>query len=129
MPCSAVCWSCSPMGWPSSRHGQGVVGVVWQGHDVGLWLLFTPPRTWRCREVVVRTRNDSSWSDLETFLEEEAPKVRATQACQWRVGSCCPVPCTPAQSLALAPSTPPHLSWIRSFHVPGSPCPDPGSSD
>uniref|UniRef100_A0A2K5DHN7 p53-induced death domain-containing protein 1 n=1 Tax=Aotus nancymaae TaxID=37293 RepID=A0A2K5DHN7_AOTNA len=48
-------------------------GVAFQ-QDVGLWLLFTPPRAWRCREVVVRTRNDSSWSDLETFLEEEAPK-------------------------------------------------------
>ncbi|KAL4830333.1 hypothetical protein H8958_018945 [Nasalis larvatus] len=43
-------------------------------HDVGLWLLFTPPRARRCREVVVRTRNDNSWGDLETYLEEEAPQ-------------------------------------------------------
>ncbi|XP_063486938.1 p53-induced death domain-containing protein 1 isoform X10 [Symphalangus syndactylus] len=42
--------------------------------DVGLWLLFTPPRARRCREVVVRTRNDNSWGDLETYLEEEAPQ-------------------------------------------------------
>lgn len=48
--------------------------------DVSLWLLVVPPRTRLCREVVVRTRNNGSWSDLETFLEEEAPKVRAAQA-------------------------------------------------
>lgn len=52
--------------------------LAWQ--EVGLWLLFVPPRDWRCREVVVRTLSDDSWSDLETHLEEEAPKVRATQA-------------------------------------------------
>ncbi|KAB1251410.1 p53-induced death domain-containing protein 1 [Camelus dromedarius] len=43
--------------------------------EVGLWLLFVPPRARRCREVVVRTLSDNSWSDLETHLEEEAPKV------------------------------------------------------
>uniref|UniRef100_F6VDR3 p53-induced death domain-containing protein 1 n=1 Tax=Macaca mulatta TaxID=9544 RepID=F6VDR3_MACMU len=48
-------------------------GVAFQ-QDVGLWLLFTPPRARRCREVVVRTRNDNSWGDLETHLEEEAPQ-------------------------------------------------------
>ncbi|XP_074257983.1 p53-induced death domain-containing protein 1 isoform X2 [Saimiri boliviensis] len=48
-------------------------GVAFQ-QDVGLWLLFMPPQARRCREVVVRTRSDSSWSDLATFLEEEAPK-------------------------------------------------------
>lgn len=50
--------------------------------EVGLWLLFVRPRARRCREVVVRTLNDTSWSDLETRLEEEeeAPKVRAIQA-------------------------------------------------
>lgn len=48
---------------------------------MGLWLLFVPPRARRCREVVVRTLSDDSWSDLETQLEEEAPKVRAIQAC------------------------------------------------
>ncbi|XP_054294970.1 p53-induced death domain-containing protein 1 isoform X5 [Pongo pygmaeus] len=48
-------------------------GVAFQ-QDVGLWLLFTPPRARRCREVVVRTRNDNSWGDLETYLEEEAPQ-------------------------------------------------------
>ncbi|EHB17826.1 Leucine-rich repeat and death domain-containing protein [Heterocephalus glaber] len=42
--------------------------------DVSLWLLFVPPRTRRCREVVVRTRSEDSWRDLETHLEEEAPK-------------------------------------------------------
>lgn len=49
--------------------------LAWQ--EVGLWLLFVPPRARRCREVVVRTLSDDSWSDLETYLEEEAPKVRA----------------------------------------------------
>jgi hypothetical protein len=51
--------------------------IAWQ--DVSLWLLFVPPRTRRCREVVVRTWSNSIWSDLETHLEEEAPKVRAAQ--------------------------------------------------
>ncbi|XP_054997764.1 p53-induced death domain-containing protein 1 isoform X2 [Sorex araneus] len=48
-------------------------GATFQ-QDVGLWLLFVPPRAWRCREVVVRTLSDGSWSDLETRLEEEAPR-------------------------------------------------------
>ncbi|XP_049748896.1 p53-induced death domain-containing protein 1 isoform X1 [Elephas maximus indicus] len=48
-------------------------GVVFQ-QDVGLWLLFVPPRVRRCREVVVRTLSEDSWTDLETHLEEEAPK-------------------------------------------------------
>jgi hypothetical protein len=45
--------------------------------DVSLWLLFVPPRVRRCREVVVRTRSNNTWNDLETQLEEEAPKVTA----------------------------------------------------
>ncbi|XP_065794140.1 p53-induced death domain-containing protein 1 isoform X1 [Muntiacus reevesi] len=48
-------------------------GVAFQ-QEVGLWLLFVPPRARRCREVVVRTLSDDSWSDLETHLEEEAPQ-------------------------------------------------------
>ena len=28
----------------------------------------------------MRTRSEDSWSDLETHLEEETPKVRALQA-------------------------------------------------
>ncbi|XP_007947486.1 p53-induced death domain-containing protein 1 [Orycteropus afer afer] len=48
-------------------------GVAFQ-QDVGLWLLFVPPRAQRCREVVVRTLSDDSWTDLETRLEGEAPK-------------------------------------------------------
>ncbi|XP_024429923.2 p53-induced death domain-containing protein 1 [Desmodus rotundus] len=48
-------------------------GVAFQ-QEVGLWLLFVPPRSRRCREVVVRTRSEDSWSDLETHLEEETPK-------------------------------------------------------
>ncbi|XP_036137018.1 p53-induced death domain-containing protein 1 [Molossus molossus] len=48
-------------------------GVAFQ-QEVGLWLLFVPPRARRCREVVVRTLSDDSWSDLETHLEEAAPK-------------------------------------------------------
>lgn len=48
-------------------------GVAFQ-QEVGLWLLFVPPRSRRCREVVVRTLSDDSWRDLETHLEEEAPK-------------------------------------------------------
>ncbi|XP_070215310.1 p53-induced death domain-containing protein 1 isoform X5 [Bos mutus] len=48
-------------------------GVAFQ-QEVGLWLLFVPPRARRCREVVVRTLSDNSWSDLETHLEQETPK-------------------------------------------------------
>ncbi|XP_073907705.1 p53-induced death domain-containing protein 1 isoform X2 [Castor canadensis] len=55
-------------------------GVAFQ-QDVSLWLLFVPPRTRRCREVVVRTWSNSIWSDLETHLEEEAPK-RLWARCQ-----------------------------------------------
>ncbi|XP_049993694.1 p53-induced death domain-containing protein 1 isoform X5 [Alexandromys fortis] len=55
-------------------------GVAFQ-QDVSLWLLFVPPRVQRCREVVVRTRSDDSWTDLETHLEEEAPK-RLWARCQ-----------------------------------------------
>uniref|UniRef100_A0A452THB3 P53-induced death domain protein 1 n=1 Tax=Ursus maritimus TaxID=29073 RepID=A0A452THB3_URSMA len=55
-------------------------GVAFR-QEVGLWLLFVPPRDWRCREVVVRTLSDDSWSDLETHLEEEAPK-RLWAQCQ-----------------------------------------------
>ncbi|ELV12606.1 p53-induced protein with a death domain [Tupaia chinensis] len=44
------------------------------GRDVGLGLLFVPPRARRCREVVIRTRSDNNWSDLETYLEEQVPK-------------------------------------------------------
>ena len=51
-------------------------GVAFQ-QDVSLWLLFVPPRVRRCREVVVRTRSNNTWNDLETQLEEEAPKVTA----------------------------------------------------
>lgn len=61
---------------------------------MGLWLLFVPPRARRCREVVVRTLNDDSWSDLETHLEEETPKVRATVA----------LPPTPPDGSAQTPS-------------------------
>ncbi|XP_012888854.1 PREDICTED: p53-induced death domain-containing protein 1 isoform X3 [Dipodomys ordii] len=42
---------------------------------VSLWLRFEPPCARRCRQVVVRTRSDGRWSDLETHVEEEAPKV------------------------------------------------------
>uniref|UniRef100_A0A8C5V341 p53-induced death domain-containing protein 1 n=1 Tax=Microcebus murinus TaxID=30608 RepID=A0A8C5V341_MICMU len=55
-------------------------GVAFQ-QDVGLWLLFVPPRARRFREVVVRTRTDDSWGDLETHLEEEAP-TRLWAHCQ-----------------------------------------------
>ncbi|KAM9763958.1 p53-induced death domain-containing protein 1 isoform 4-T4 [Dama dama] len=54
-------------------------GVAFQ-QEVGLWLLFVPPRARRFREVVVRTLSDDSWSDLETHLEEEAPQVGAARA-------------------------------------------------
>nr|XP_023419981.1 p53-induced death domain-containing protein 1 isoform X1 [Cavia porcellus] len=55
-------------------------GVAFQ-QDVSLWLLFVPPRARRCHEVVVRTRSEDSWQDLETHLEEEAPK-RLWARCQ-----------------------------------------------
>nr|XP_005895191.1 PREDICTED: p53-induced death domain-containing protein 1 [Bos mutus] len=54
-------------------------GVAFQ-QEVGLWLLFVPPRARRCREVVVRTLSDNSWSDLETHLEAETPKRAAGPA-------------------------------------------------
>lgn len=119
------------MGWPSSRHGQDVSGGGRGGprhgprahaalarQEVGLWLLFVPPRVRRCREVVVRTLSDDGWSDLETRLEEEAPKVRAiTQAClSRRPGAALPntVPSDPvprAQRL-WAHCQVPHFSWF-----------------
>ncbi|KAM6172462.1 p53-induced death domain-containing protein 1 isoform 1-T1 [Erethizon dorsatum] len=55
-------------------------GVAFQ-QDVSLRLLFVPPRARRCHEVVVRTRSEDSWRDLETHLEEEAPK-RLWARCQ-----------------------------------------------
>lgn len=42
--------------------------------NVGLWLLFVPPRAQRCRDVVVRSLSNGRWSDLETRLEEETPR-------------------------------------------------------
>lgn len=60
------------------RHGPGADSTLTR-QEVSLWLLFVPPRSRRCREVVVRTLSDDSWSDLETRLEEEAPKVKAVQ--------------------------------------------------
>lgn len=66
---------------------QAHTALAWQ--EVGLWLLFVPPRARRCREVVVRTLSDNSWSDLETHLEEEAPKVKAVQR------ELCPGPTVP----------------------------------
>ncbi|XP_037018999.2 p53-induced death domain-containing protein 1 isoform X2 [Artibeus jamaicensis] len=48
-------------------------GVAFQ-QEVGLWLLFVPPKFQRCREVVVRTWSHDNWSDLETHLHEETPK-------------------------------------------------------
>lgn len=85
-----------------ARHGPGTHSTLaWQ--EVGLWLLFVPPRSRRCREVVVRTLSDDSWSDLETHLEEEAPKVRAVQGGLGRSPGqeLCPDP------LTLFPLTPP----------------------
>ena len=58
-----------------ARRGPGAhAPLAWQ--EVGLWLLFVPPRARRCREVVVRMLSENSLSDLETHLEE-TPKVRA----------------------------------------------------
>ncbi|XP_034501155.1 p53-induced death domain-containing protein 1 isoform X2 [Ailuropoda melanoleuca] len=74
-------WLPEPHLVPLGPHDSLLSGVLeLQPHgvafrqEVGLWLLFVPPRDWRCREVVVRTLSDDSWSDLETHLEEEAPK-------------------------------------------------------
>lgn len=74
-------WLPEPRLVPLGPHDSLLSGVLeLQPHglafqqEVGLWLLFVPPRARRCREVVVRTLNDDSWSDLETRLEEEAPK-------------------------------------------------------
>nr|XP_031304128.1 p53-induced death domain-containing protein 1 isoform X3 [Camelus dromedarius] len=75
-------WLPEPRLVPLGPHDSLLSGVLeLQPHgvaflqEVGLWLLFVPPRARRCREVVVRTLSDNSWSDLETHLEEEAPKV------------------------------------------------------
>nr|XP_012311528.1 p53-induced death domain-containing protein 1 isoform X3 [Aotus nancymaae] len=87
-------------------------GVAFQ-QDVGLWLLFTPPRAWRCREVVVRTRNDSSWSDLETFLEEEAPKIWSLHVPSWPCLDPGSSDCPPRLSQRLwAHCQVPHFSWF-----------------
>ncbi|XP_039696409.1 p53-induced death domain-containing protein 1 isoform X5 [Pteropus medius] len=74
-------WLPEPRLVPLGPHDSLLSGVLeLQPHgasfqqEVGLWLLFVPPRVRRCREVVVRTLSDDSWSDLETHLEEEAPK-------------------------------------------------------
>ncbi|XP_004403880.1 PREDICTED: p53-induced death domain-containing protein 1 [Odobenus rosmarus divergens] len=74
-------WLPEPRLVPLGPHDSLLSGVLeLQPHgvafrqEVGLWLLFVPPRARRCREVVVRTLSDDSWSDLETHLEEEAPK-------------------------------------------------------
>ncbi|XP_008157829.2 p53-induced death domain-containing protein 1 [Eptesicus fuscus] len=74
-------WLPEPRLVPLGPHDSLLSGVLeLQPHglafqqEVGLWLLFVPPRARRCREVVVRTLSDDSWSDLETRLEEEAPK-------------------------------------------------------
>ncbi|XP_026346215.1 p53-induced death domain-containing protein 1 [Ursus arctos] len=81
-------WLPEPHLVPLGPHDSLLSGVLeLQPHgvafrqEVGLWLLFVPPRDWRCREVVVRTLSDDSWSDLETHLEEEAPK-RLWAQCQ-----------------------------------------------
>nr|KAF6267967.1 p53-induced death domain protein 1 [Pipistrellus kuhlii] len=74
-------WLPEPRLVPLGPHDSLLSGVLeLQPHrlafqqEVGLWLLFVPPRARRCREVVVRTLSGDSWSDLETRLEEEAPK-------------------------------------------------------
>nr|XP_023398120.1 p53-induced death domain-containing protein 1 isoform X3 [Loxodonta africana] len=74
-------------------------GVVFQ-QDVGLWLLFVPPRVRRYREVVVRTLSEDSWTDLETHLEEEAPKRERCSAPQDIPGSRSRSPRGPPRSLA-----------------------------
>ncbi|XP_010997531.1 p53-induced death domain-containing protein 1 isoform X1 [Camelus dromedarius] len=81
-------WLPEPRLVPLGPHDSLLSGVLeLQPHgvaflqEVGLWLLFVPPRARRCREVVVRTLSDNSWSDLETHLEEEAPK-RLWARCQ-----------------------------------------------
>lgn len=48
-------------------------GTAFQ-QNVGLWLLFVPPRAQRCRDVVVRSLSNGHWSDLETHVEEEMPR-------------------------------------------------------
>ncbi|XDA87970.1 hypothetical protein R6Z07F_017643 [Ovis aries] len=81
-------WPPEPRLVPLGPHDALLSGVLeLQPHgaafqqEVGLWLLFVPPRARRCREVVVRTLSGNSWSDLETCLEEEAP-TRLWAHCQ-----------------------------------------------
>nr|XP_004654234.2 p53-induced death domain-containing protein 1 isoform X1 [Jaculus jaculus] len=76
-------------------------GVSFQ-QDVSLCLLFVPPRFRHCREVVIRTRSDNSWSDLETHLEEEAPK-RLWARCQVLHFSWFLVVLRPASNACLVP--------------------------
>lgn len=76
-------------------------GVAFQ-QEVDLWLLCVPPRARRCREVVVRTLSDGSWSDLETRLEEAAPK-RLWAHCQVPHFSWFLVVSRPASNACLVP--------------------------
>eukprot|EP00071_Canis_lupus_P024587 XP_013976813.1 p53-induced death domain-containing protein 1 isoform X2 [Canis lupus familiaris] len=74
-------WLPEPRLVPLGPHDSLLSGVLeLQPHGVAfrqkvsLWLLFVPPRIRRCREVVVRTLSGDSWGDLDTHVEEEAPK-------------------------------------------------------
>nr|XP_025859931.1 p53-induced death domain-containing protein 1 isoform X1 [Vulpes vulpes] len=74
-------WLPEPRLVPLGPHDSLLSGVLeLQPHGVAfrqkvsLWLLFMPPRIRRCREVVVRTLSGDSWGDLDTHVEEEAPK-------------------------------------------------------
>ncbi|KAM9221932.1 p53-induced death domain-containing protein 1 isoform 6-T6 [Dugong dugon] len=89
-------------------------GMAFQ-QDVGLWLLFVPPRAQRCREVVVRTLSEESWTDLETHLEEEAPK-RFWARCQVPHFSWFLVVSRPVSNSCLVP---PEGTLLRSSGHPG----------
>lgn len=84
--------------WTWGHQGWQVPAVTVPGspqpcpQDVGLWLLFVPPRAQRCRDVVVRSLSNGRWSDLETHLEEETPRVRLLGMPSAPV---CPLPLSP----------------------------------
>nr|XP_031304130.1 p53-induced death domain-containing protein 1 isoform X5 [Camelus dromedarius] len=110
-------WLPEPRLVPLGPHDSLLSGVLeLQPHgvaflqEVGLWLLFVPPRARRCREVVVRTLSDNSWSDLETHLEEEAPKVTRFSWSVLPLASSVP-PHPPVCTACLTPQLPRYWLW------------------
>uniref|UniRef100_A0A8C3IIQ3 P53-induced death domain protein 1 n=1 Tax=Chrysemys picta bellii TaxID=8478 RepID=A0A8C3IIQ3_CHRPI len=74
-----------PSGPIINQMGCRSVGVSWQCpvvpcQEVQIWMPYTSPQTLREREVVVRTFNGQSWSDLQTKVERRG-KPKKHMAC------------------------------------------------